>query len=266
MFVSSLDHRVMEEDKGGEGHIHSGAGATTPAVNDEIVELNISGASHKVSKAVAQAFGSLNKSLRTMESDFKTLKETAANAKGTEYQELLTKIQELEMEKLPEKEREAARLNGELAKLKGLHETESKNSARYKGLFYENAISTTLNSALSGHDLYDTEQTLQLLKVFGQPKLTEDSNGTIKIVLSMDLDGNGIQEYDPKEGAAKWLGLPRNANLLKNNLQPGAGTSVKGALSQPGGGLAFKRTDLQDPAIRQQYQAALKQGKDVTII
>ncbi|EMK02834.1 hypothetical protein LEP1GSC166_1897 [Leptospira kirschneri] len=263
MFVRSFNYRAMDEDKGGEGQ---GGASGSAGGNDEVVDLTISGASHKVPKAVAQAFGTLNKSLRTMESDLKILKETASNAKGAEYQELLTKIQELEYEKLPEKEREAARLSGELAKLKGLHEVESKNSARYKGLFYENAISTALNSALSGHDLYDTEQTLQLLKAFGQPKLTEDANGAIKIVLSMDLDGNGVQEYEPKEGAAKWLGLSKNANLLKNNLQPGAGTSVKGALSQPGGGLAFKRTDLQDPAIRQQYQAALKQGKDVTII
>ncbi|TGK12851.1 hypothetical protein [Leptospira stimsonii] len=265
MFVRQFFYRLMTEEPGDGGK--GGAGGGAGAAADELVELNIGGTVHKVPKAVQQEFGVLNKNIRTLDKDYTTLKETAANAKGTEYQELLAKIQELELEKLPEKERETARLNGELAKLKGLHETVSKDSVRYKTLFYENAIQTALNSALSGHDLYDTEQTAQLLRVYGQPKLVEDpTNGSYKIVLNMDFDGNGVQEYDPKEGAAKWLGLPKNANLLKNNLNPGAGTSTKTGQLRTDGTVTYKRADLQKPEVRKERAEKIKAGVAVTII
>ncbi|EMM94250.1 hypothetical protein LEP1GSC158_0614 [Leptospira interrogans serovar Zanoni str. LT2156] len=265
MFLRNF-HRVMEEDKGGEGQGGAGEGG---GANEEFVELNIAGTSHKVPKAVAQAFGSLNKNLRTMESDYKTLKDTATSAKGEEYQELLAKFQELELEKLPEKEREAIRLNGEVAKLKGLHEVESKNSARYKSLFYENAIQTAINAALSSHELYDAEQTSQLLRVYGKPALIEDTNGGFKVVLNMDFDGNGVQEFDPKEGAAKWLGLSKNANLLKNNLNPGAGTP-SGGKSGPGGSRVFtpeswqrEFSNAKDENARKELMQKVKSGEYV---
>ncbi|WP_078124016.1 hypothetical protein [Leptospira alexanderi] len=266
MFVKPFFDRVMEEEEGEEGQ--GGAGGSVGA-NEEFVELNISGTSHKVPKAVAQAFGSLNKSLRTVEADFKTLKDTASNAKGAEYQELVTKIQELELEKLPEKERETIRLGGELAKLKGLHEVESKNSARYKTLFYDNAIQTAINAALSSHELYDAEQTVQLLRVYGKPALIEDANGGFRVVLNMDFDGNGVQEFDPKEGAAKWLGLPKNANLLKNNLSPGAGTP-SGGKSGPGGSRVFtpeswqrEFSNAKDENARKELMQKVKSGEYV---
>lgn len=254
-------YMVMEENPGEEGK--GGAGGGTGV--EDLVDLKYAEKTFKVPKEVSQLFGKINSELRTTNTELKTLKE-AAQGESPELAALRDKLNELELQKLPEKERETAKLKSDYLKLNTDFATISKKAERYEVLFKENAINTALNEALAGHDLYHPQQALQLLKAVGQPKLFEDQNGSYKITLNLDFDGNGLQEFDTKEGIAKWLGLPQNANLLKNNLQPGAGTSVKGGLSQPGGGLAFKRADLQNPEIRQQYQAALKQGKDVTII
>lgn len=263
---------MKENDEGGQGtgggsdEGGQGTGGEPGGRNDELVDLNIGGTVHKVPKAVSQSFGTLNRDFRTLSSEMNTLKESIKGSKGAEVEELQKKIDELELQKLPEKEREAARVNTELLKLQKVHDAETKKSARYEELFKGNAINTALNIALSGHDLYQPQQALQLLKAIGKPKLIENEDGSFKIVLYMDFDGTGLQETEPKDGISKWLALPENANLLKNNLQPGAGTATKTGRVGTDGSVTYKRADLQKPEVRKERAEKIKAGISVTII
>ncbi|EMO57784.1 hypothetical protein LEP1GSC161_0339 [Leptospira santarosai str. CBC1416] len=266
MFVESFKRIPMTEETGGDPGRGEGGGAS--GVSDELVDLSINGTVHKVPKAVSQIFGNLNRDLRTANSDLKVLKETVASSNGPEVQELREKLQELEFQKLPAKEQETAKLNAELSKLRSSHDSETKKSLRYETLFRENAITAALNTALSGYKLYGgPTKALQLLSLNGQPKVLEESDGKFRVVLNMDLDGNGVLEYDPIEAVKKYLALPENANLLENSLQPGAGTP-SGGKAGPGGVRVFTPAEWQnefskakDTAERKEMMRKAKSGE-----
>ncbi|PKA02439.1 hypothetical protein, partial [Leptospira ellisii] len=207
----------------------------------ELSEFKFGGNTYNIPKELAQGFGKLSAEFRTASSKLKTLEE-AAKGESPALKELQEKLQQLELEKLPEKEREAARLGAELKKLNGIIESEKKSKERFETLFREKTINTELYSAFSKHSLYDQNQALLLLKAISQPTVVENKDdGSFKVLLKLDVgDGAGVQELEPEEAAAKWLAIPTNANLLKSNLIPGSGTSVKGGRLTTTGQVAYK--------------------------
>ncbi|PJZ28743.1 hypothetical protein [Leptospira kmetyi] len=233
----------------------------------ELAEYKFGGATYNIPKELAQGFGKLSAEYRTASSKLKTLEE-AAKGESPALKELQEKLQQLELEKLPEKEREAARLGAELKKLNGIIESEKKIRERYENLFREKTINTELYSAFSKHNLYDQNQALFLLKAISQPTVVENKeNGSFKVLLKLDVgDGAGVQELEPEEAAAKWLALPTNANLLKSNLIPGSGTSVKGGRLTTTGQVAYKRSDLAKPEVRQERLEKMKAGIQTIIV
>lgn len=233
----------------------------------ELAEYKFGGNTYNIPKELAQGFGKIFSEYRTASSKLKTLEE-AAKGENPALKELQEKLQQLELEKLPEKEREAARLGAELKKLNGIIESEKKNKERYETLFREKTINTELYSAFSKHNLYDQNQALFLLKAISQPTVVENKeDGSFKVLLKLDVgDGAGVQELEPEEAAAKWLALPSNANLLKSNLIPGSGTSVKGGRLTTTGQVAYKRSDLAKPEVRQERLEKMKAGIQTIIV
>ncbi|AVV51451.1 hypothetical protein [Leptospira santarosai] len=253
-----------ETEENGQG---SEGGGDSRSNEPELAEFKFGGNTYNIPRELAQGFGKLSAEFRTASSKLKTLEE-AAKEEHPALKELQEKLQQLELEKLPEKEREAARLGVEIKKLSGVIEAEKRNKERYESLFREKSINTELYSALSKHNLYDQNQALLLLKAISQPTVIENKeDGSFKVFLKLDVgDGAGVQELEPEEAAAKWLALPTNANLLKSNLIPGSGTSVKGGRLTTTGQVAYKRSDLAKPEVRQERLEKMKAGIQTIIV
>ncbi|MBM9502867.1 hypothetical protein JWG44_21675 [Leptospira sp. 201903071] len=276
IWISQL-YRVMspvgEGDGSGGGEGTNGesseAGGESGGQNSEpeLTEFKFGGNTYNIPKELAQGFGKLSAEHRTTSSKLKALEE-AAKGESPALKELQEKLHQLELEKLPEKEREAARLNVELKKVNNLVELEKRNRERYELLFREKTINTELYSALSKHNLYDQKQALMLLKAISQPVVVENKDeGTFKVLLKLDVgDGAGVQELEPEDAASKWLAHPSNANLLKSNLIPGSGTSVKGGRLTTTGQVAYKRADLAKPEVRQERLEKMKAGIQTMIV
>ncbi|XDD52509.1 hypothetical protein AB3N59_20380 (plasmid) [Leptospira sp. WS92.C1] len=275
LWMSQL-YRVMSPVGEGDG---SGGGEGTKGEGGEsggdggqqkepdLTEFKYGGNTYNIPKELAQGFGKLSAEHRTTSSKLKALEE-AAKGESPALKELQEKLQQLELEKLPEKEREAARLGAELKKLSGIIESERKSKERYETLFREKMINTELYSAFSKHNLYDPNQALLLLKAISQPDVVENKdNGTFNVFLKLDVgDGAGVQQLEPDDAASKWLALPSNANLLKSNLIPGSGTSVKGGRLTTTGQVAYKRADLAKAEVRQERLEKMKAGIQTMIV
>nr|WP_100765388.1 hypothetical protein [Leptospira ellisii]PJZ92219.1 hypothetical protein CH379_14410 [Leptospira ellisii] len=271
----NLNSKVLKPVGEGDGSGGEGGNSENNEVGEEagkskdpeLAEFKFGGNTYSIPKELAQGFGKLSAEFRTASSKLKILEESAKD-ENPALKELQEKLQQLELEKLPEKEREAARLGAELKKLNGIIESEKKSKERFETLFREKTINTELYSAFSKHSLYDQNQALLLLKAISQPTVVENKDdGSFKVLLKLDVgDGAGVQELEPEEAAAKWLAIPTNANLLKSNLIPGSGTSVKGGRLTTTGQVAYKRSDLVKPEVRQERLEKMKAGIQTIIV
>ncbi|AVQ11271.1 Uncharacterized protein XB16_0936 [Leptospira santarosai] len=109
-----------ENSQGSEG------GGDSRNNEPELAEFKFGGNTYNIPRELAQGFGKLSAEYRTASSKLKTLEE-AAKEEHPALKELQEKLQQLELEKLPEKEREAVRLGGEIKKLNGAIEAEKRN-------------------------------------------------------------------------------------------------------------------------------------------
>lgn len=139
---------------------------------------------------------------------------------ASEAEQLKARIEELENINLPAKDREAKEYQKNLTKFQ--QELEKERTARTQVesiLKAEKLNNALMREAAKYPDIIDIEQTTTLFQAQCSPTLSIDGE-TVK--LSAKLNG---EETELSEAFTKWLASDRNANLLKNKLQPGSGSA-----------------------------------------
>lgn len=133
----------------------------------------------------------------------------------SKYVELENQFKELKKASMTDKERteqEQREREEELEKLKA-----GKEQAW--GLFKQTKRDNDIYSALADYDVYSPRQVVRLIEAYGDVDVIE-KNGKHETVVK--LDG---EQLDVKSALKKFFEDTENANLLKNNLRPGAGSS-----------------------------------------
>jgi hypothetical protein len=138
----------------------------------------------------------------------------------SEADQLKARIEELENINLPAKDREAKEQQKSLTKFQKELETERNARTQVESILKTEKLNNALMREASKYpDIIDIEQTTTLFQAQCSPTLSIDGD-TVK--LSAKLNG---EETEFSEAFTKWLASDRNANLLKNKLNPGSGSA-----------------------------------------
>ncbi len=197
------------------------------------------------------------------EKRMKELNDLLAN-KETTTMELQKKLQEFEDEKLSAEDRAKVAIERERAKFQNDLKKHQEEAVSWRTQFQNERIDNAILGSLPA-SVYNPSQTMLLIKSLLKPELIANDKGGFDTVLSITIDGEE-QKLPPKEAIEKFLAMPGNEHHLKNNLNPGAGTSGNGGRAL-NGGLAYKRSEVaSNPKIRQEYSSKLMKGENVSLI
>jgi flagellar capping protein FliD len=136
--------------------------------------------------------------------------------KLSDYEQLRARLDDLEtanMTTAQKAQREAEKLASETKKWQS-------EAEKYRTALHSERLDNALYKIVgSNSDVFNVEQTMRLFKAECAPEIINDAS-EIKIVASVDND-----KLDLSEAFKKWIAKDQNANLLKNKLLPGGGSS-----------------------------------------
>jgi hypothetical protein len=185
---------------------------------------------------------------------------------STSKEDLLAKIQEFEDAKLSQEEQAQKKAQREIEKYQKSVAEMQKTADQYKALFEQKSIDTDIYGSIGSHDVFNPEQAMIFFKNRFKPYLVQNENGMYETKVKIPIDGIE-EELNVKEAFDKFIAMPENQNLLKNNLQPGGGTSTEGGRKSADGGLEYSRKDLQtNPKLMTEYKTKLKNRENVRIV
>jgi len=150
-------------------------------------------------------------------------------------------------------------------------DTEKQRADQGWTKFFETKQQNDIMKALGKHNVYNAAQAMNILKSDGEVKVVQDEETKqYKTVIALSLpDESGnlvVQELDPQTAVDKYLALPSSANLLKDNLTPGSGTSQTGGSKGADGTIEYTRAAMADSKIRKEYNEKLAKGEKVKIV
>jgi hypothetical protein len=146
-----------------------------------------------------------------------------------------------------------------IAEMKKATEKTKSEAESWRAQFEEHKIMNDINAALTGYDLYNPQQTIDLIRAQGRAKLTEKIDlatgaGTgqyeTKLTLNLPDESGAMRPVELGAGDAikKFFAVEGNAFHLKNKLNPGGG-STGSNLNMPGAG-----------SLEARYNEAMKTG------
>lgn len=170
-----------------------------------------------IAESRTEARGGLTQKLKEYESQL------------SDYEETKARLAELEGSTMTAEQRlkkEQDRAQAEIKKREEL-------AAKYRSELHSEKLQNALFKEVSKNpEIYNAEQAMRLFQAECAPELVESDDG-YQIVAN--LDGNKIAL---SESFQKWISKESNANLLKNKLTPGGGSSggqrgaVKGTITR----------------------------------
>lgn len=247
------NHRLLNEDPNQDTG-GTGTGGTEPGgeggTDDEFIDWTLPPAKNapaktiKIPRQYQEALGQILARGRA-EGERKAAQRYSEQLQGLQADaqsadELRAQLEELQNQSLPEAERKAKEREKALKKNELALEEERKKSQTYYDRFKETTIQNELYQALSGYDLNNPAQTMQMMRALGKADIREE-DGTTRTVLTLNVDGED-SELSPKEFAETWLAQPENAFHLKANIRSGGGTSGRIA---PDGAKIYSATDFR---------------------
>lgn len=240
------------------------------ATNDDLVDFKDprTGEMVKIPKSFQSLLGHVAEASRKRtESELKSRHQSQIDNSSQTLEELQARLQQLEDEKLSEKDRIKKEADREIAKLKTQLEQTTKTAEDRFNLYKSHKIENDLLSVIGDPSIgvANPTQVLALLKAIGQPDLTQTEAGDFQTILKLNLDGSTVQELNPRDAVTKFLSLPGNSNLLKNNLVPGGGTHTTGRTTQAGN--QYKASDFEsNPALKTEYLNRRRNGENVVLV
>jgi len=200
------------------------------------------GAVEAINKRVAAETHTWKEKYNSLSSEINTLKTTLEEHK-------LSQMSEAEKKAHEEKQRQAE-------KDKLVKERDEKDS-KFKNYY----LDTELFKEVSGHDVYNANQVIRLLKAEYPQEITEGEDG-----LSISFNVKG-QKLTVQEAVKTFLDDPNNANLLKSRLQGGGGTGGRRTGASTGR-TTFKRSEVADTTSEaaKEYREAIRNGVDVRMV
>lgn len=170
-----------------------------------------------IAESRTEARGGLTQKLKDLE------------AQLVDYEEIKSRLAEIEGSSMTAEQKlkkEQERAQAEIKKRDDM-------AAKYRSELHSEKLQNALFKEVSKNpEIYNAEQAMRLFQAECSPELIENDDG-YQIVAS--LDGNKIALG---ESFQKWISKETNANLLKNKLIPGGGSSggqrgaVKGTLTR----------------------------------
>lgn len=123
-----------------------------------------------------------------------------------------------------------------VADLKKKADEHEKSATTYKTKLEQRDIEADIYAALSEYDLFNSQQTANILRQIGNARRVEgvdlatgQGNGKVNTVMTINVtDETGAAkpvDLSPAEAVKIFLAQPENAFHLKNKLTPGAGTT-----------------------------------------
>lgn len=138
----------------------------------------------------------------------------------SEVDQIKAQLEELQNINLPAKDREAKEYQKNLSKFQADLEKERATRTQVETHFKAEKLNNALmREAAKYPDIIDIEQTTTLFQAQCSPTLSIDGEN---VKLSAKLNG---EETELSDAFTKWLASDRNANLLKNKLNPGSGSA-----------------------------------------
>ena len=216
----------------------------------------------------------ISKSRKDVEGKYKPLLDELKTKNSdilTKYQTVSSKIEELEMANMSVEEKAKAMMEKDKKKWQTDLDTEKQRADQGWTKFFETKQQNDIMKALGKHNVYNAAQAMNILKSDGEVKVVQDEETKqYKTVIALSLpDESGnlvVQELDPQTAVDKYLALPSSANLLKDNLTPGSGTSQTGGSKGADGTIEYTRAAMADSKIRKEYNEKLAKGEKVKIV
>lgn len=178
--------------------------------------------------------------------------------------EIASKLQQIEDEKLTASEKAQKEIERSKTKYENEIKAATTKAEEAQRKYEANLIESQIYGGFGGFDLFSPQQTMTLVRTYGQPKVVSE-NGVDRVVLSFK-EGDQVLELSPREFMQKYLTLPENQNQLKASLKPGGGSSQTGARMGNDGALIFGRKQIAtDAKAAEEYRQALKARKEVRI-
>lgn len=257
MFIQSrinrgIIDRILRAPDGGDGAGGSAggqgdgsAGDDGKAGGDEFELYN----GFKVPKGAVEA---INKRVASETHNWKEKYSSLSN----EVNSLRTTLEEHKLSQMSEAEKKAHEEKQRQTEKEKLIKERDEKDSKFKNYY----LDTELFKEVSGHDVYNANQVIRLLKAEYPHEITEEGDS-----LSVGFNIKG-QKLTVQEAVKIFLDDPNNANLLKSRLQGGGGTGGKRAGVNPGR-TTFKRSEIKDPdsEAAKEYREAIKAGIEVNM-
>lgn len=190
--------------------------------------------------------GIIEESRRMVRKEFRE-KISQYESQLSEAQKLHDRIEELENATLPAKDREAKEYQKNLSKFQTDLEKERAQRTQVESILKAEKLNNALmREAAKYPDIIDIEQTTTLFQAQCSPTLSIDGDN---VKLTAKLNG---EETELSDAFTKWLASDRNANLLKNKLQPGSG-SAGGSRASTSTTMTRAQFNALSAAARMQY-------------
>lgn len=156
--------------------------------------------------------------------------------------------------------------------LKKNNDTKSAEADKWRSQFEEYKVLSDINSALSGYDLFNAQQTVDLIRTQGKAKLHEKIDlatgaGTgqfeTKLTLTLPDESGAMRPVELGAGDAikKFFAVESNAFHLKNKLTPGGGSTGSNLNNGGVGKITRGAFDRMTPIQKEQ---TIKQGVQIT--
>jgi len=144
--------------------------------------------------------------------------------------------------------------------------TEETNKAQqFQNLFQDTKISNDLLSAMSGYELNNQKQAMQLLRMEGQAKTIQGEDGSYKTVVTLQNEHGEPVEMSPAEAVQRYFAMPENMHHLKKNIQAGSGSSQHGSVDNNGNSVYSRSSIQSDPKVRAEYSKKIMSGEQVIL-
>lgn len=159
-----------------------------------------------------------------------------------------------------------------IAKMKTESETKIAEADKWRVQFEEHKILNDINAALSGYDLFNAQQTVDLIRTQGKAKLYEKidlANGLgtgqfeTKLVLTLPDESGAMKpvELGASDAIKKFFAFEQNAFHLKNKLSPGGGSTGSNLNNGGVGKITRGAFDNMTPVQKEQ---TIKMGVQIT--
>jgi hypothetical protein len=151
-------------------------------------------------------------------------------------------------------------------------ETKASEADKWRSQFEEYKVLNDINAALSGYDLFNAQQTVDLIRTQGKAKLHEKIDlatgaGTgqfeTKLVLNLPDESGAMTpvELGASDAIKKFFALENNAFHLKNKLTPGGGSTGSNLNNGGVGKVTRGAFDSMTPIQKEQ---TIKMGVQIT--